>query len=115
MLTVIILVVGLTALWCFGTGYTAKLLDRETDWESESIWPGAAFIWPILLLGIWGIEFQTWLANYLDKRKEIKRLPPTPSIQIKPGARISNWDQYSILMGLCTEFEARNGVDDKKK
>lgn len=110
MMLIVLFGIGIPVLWCFGTGYTVKLLDRETKWTSESFWPASCFIWPILLLGIWGIEFQTWLANSLDARKKVKSLPP---IQIKPGAKITDWDQYSQLVGLCTEFEAKNGIDNR--
>lgn len=113
MLTILLLAVGLPVLWCFGTGYTAKLLDKETDWYNDTIWPASIFAWPVLLIGIWGFEFQAWLSRRLDERKETKSLPPPPPIQIKPGAKITDWDQYSELMGLCTEFEARNGIDSK--
>lgn len=50
----------------------------------------------------------------LYDRKTKKSLPPLPSIHIKAGAKITDWDQYSELMVLCTEFEARNGIDDKR-
>lgn len=114
MLTVILLAVGLPVLWCFGTGYTAKLLDKETNWYESSVWMGAVFVWPILLAGMWGFKahgkLSGWIGKRLDARQEAKRLPP---ISILPGARIDGWDQYSRLMALCSEFEASNGIDAK--
>lgn len=112
MLTTILLAVGLPVLWCFGTGYTAKLLDKETEWYESSIWMSAVFVWPIVLTGMWGFKAHGGLSGWLGKRLEAKakRLPP---ISIQPGAKIDGWDQYSQLMELCSEFEIRNGIDAK--
>lgn len=59
---------------------------------------------------MWGFKTHEKFSNWLERRRKIHKLP---LIQIKSGAKIANWDQYSQLVGLYTEFEATNGIDDK--
>jgi len=98
------------ALWSFGTGYTAKLLDDLTNWDIVGMWAAALFLWPAFLLGVWGFMLPDRITKWLDAKQETKALA---AIQIKNGARIADWEQYRQLTGLCAKFEAENGIDDR--